>query len=831
MPTWRTEGVDLSVSTAATADGFRQRFLHNLRYLRGLELAEASAGDHMAALVLTVRERLVDRAAVTAARHRAAGAKTVYYLSMEYLLGRLLRNNLLATGTLDTAREALAGLGLDLEALLEEESDPGLGNGGLGRLAACFLDSLATLDYPAVGYGLRYDYGIFRQEFHDGWQAELPDRWLKGGHPWGIHRSDLAVPLALGGSVTRAAGASRADASVWSEGQSLLGMPHDVLVAGYATDTVAILRLWRAEAPDEFDFEVFSQGDFLRAVAARERAEAITKVLYPSDAVEAGRELRLTQEYFLVGCSVRDIVRRFRSAHGDAWYEFPDRVALQLNDTHPALAVAELMRVFVDEAGLRWSEAWPLVVASCGYTNHTLLPEALETWPVGLVERLLPRHAEIIYEINKHLLAEVGARYPADLGRLNRVSLVHEDGERRFRMAHLAITGSHRTNGVAKLHTHLLTTQVVPDFAELWPERFLAITNGITPRRWLLACNPRLAAAISRRIGDGWACHLDRLSALRPFAQDPEFQREFLAIKAENKRDLAREIQRSCQLTVDPASLFDVLIKRLHEYKRQLLQAMHVIALIRRVRAGGGAALLPRTFVFGAKAAPSYRMAKLIIRLINGLGETINEDPVLARSLRVAFLPDYRVTLAERIIPAADLSEQISTAGKEASGTGNMKLALNGALTIGTLDGATIEIRDAVGADNIFIFGHTAGEVERLRSSGGYDPWRLAAEDDELAGVLDDLHDGTYLPRERDVSREIWGSLMERGDPYLHIADFRPFLAAQARAEALFADPPAWAAAAIANIAAMGTFSSDRAVREYAEQVWGLSPVPPAASP
>jgi len=798
-----------------------------LRYLRGLELEEAATVDHMAALALTVRELLVDRAATTALRHRAAAPKTVYYLSMEYLLGRLLRNNLLATGTLDTAQHALAMLGLDLEALLDEESDPGLGNGGLGRLAACFLDSLATLDYPAVGYGLRYDYGIFRQVFRDGWQLELPDRWLKGGHVWGVHRSDLAVELALGGRVDRPASGTRDRASTWSGGQSLLGVPHDVLVAGFATETVAILRLWRAEAPDEFDFEVFSQGDFLRAVAARERAEAITKVLYPSDAVEAGRELRLTQEYFLVACSVRDIVRRFRTAHGEAWSLFPDKVAVQLNDTHPALAIAELMRFFVDEASLPWSEAWPLVVASCGYTNHTLLPEALETWQVGLVERLLPRHAEIIYEINKHLLAEVAALFPGDLGRLNRVSLVHEDGDRRFRMAHLAIAGSHRTNGVAKLHTYLLKTQVVRDFAELWPERFLAITNGITPRRWLLACNPRLAAAITRRIGDGWIRHLDHLEALRPFAEDPDFQREFLAIKEENKRDLAREISRLCRLEVDTSSLFDVLVKRLHEYKRQLLQAMHIISLVQRIRAGDGSGITPRTFVFGAKAAPSYRMAKLIIRLINGLAETINADRSLAGTLRVAFLPDYRVTLAERIIPAADLSEQISTAGKEASGTGNMKLALNGALTIGTLDGATIEIRDAVGADNIFIFGHTAEEVERLRASGSYDPGRVAREDDELAGVLEALRDGTFLPDDRAASREIWQSLMERGDPYLHLADFRPFLTAQAQAAALFADRSAWATAAIRNIAAMGSFSSDRAVREYADLVWGLAPVPP----
>jgi starch phosphorylase len=814
-------GGDLSGSLSVEL--FQERLLRNLRYLRGLEPDESSAADHLAALALTVREHLVDRAVTTRKAHRQARPKTLYYLSMEYLLGRLLRNNLLATGLLDPAREALGGLGIDLEAVLDEEVDPGLGNGGLGRLAACFLDSLATLDYPAIGYGLRYDYGIFSQEIRDGWQHERPDTWLKRGHTWGIHRPDLAVAVKLGGHLDRGAGGV-ADTR-WTPGSTFHGSAHDVLVAGFGTESVAILRLWRAEAPVEFDFEIFSQGDFLRAVAARERIDAITKVLYPSDQVEAGRQLRLLQEYFLVACSVRDIVKRFQRAHDDSWDLFPEKVAIQLNDTHPALAIAELMRFFLDEAGLTWARAWPLVVGSCGYTNHTLLPEALETWPVYLLEQLIPRHAQIIFEINQRFLAEVEQRWPGDAGRARRLSLVHEDGDRRFRMAHLAIVGSHKVNGVARLHAELLLRHVVPDFAEMWPEKFLGITNGITPRRWLASCNPRLAEAIDRRIGPEWRRDLARLRDVGAHADDPAFQDEFLAIKRANKLDLAAEIRSCCGVEVDPDSLFDVHVKRLHEYKRQLLAAMHLIALYLRVKADPSRPLVPRTLVFGAKAAPAYRMAKLIIKLINSIAAKVNADPDVAGRLRVVFMPDYRVTLAEKIIPAADLSEQISTAGKEASGTGNMKFALNGALTIGTLDGANVEIREAVGDENIFIFGHTSDEAEALLGNG-YDPWALYRADAELAAVLDTIRDGVFVDGDAHLLRGVWSALMEQGDRYLHLADFRSYLVTQERAAALFTDRRAWAAKAIRNVAAMGYFSSDRAIREYAEKVWRLHPVP-----
>jgi starch phosphorylase len=814
-------------ATAVSADEFRDRFVHYLRYVRNAEVGAAAPADQLAALQLTIREALIDRSVATARAHVASDPKTVHYLSLEYLMGRLVENNLIATGLRDVAARALEGLGLDLARVVEEEPDPGLGNGGLGRLAACFLESLATLNYPAFGYGLRYDFGIFRQEIVGGWQRERPDTWLKGGYAWEIARPDLTVAVNVGGTSGARDGDGRRQAS-WKDARVVYGVPYDILVAGYGTPTVSTLRLWKAEAPDAFDFSLFSKGEFLAAVEGRERAEAVTKVLYPSDEAEAGRELRLTQEYFLVACSLADVVRRFRRRHGEDWEAFPQKVAFQLNDTHPALAVAELMRILLDEVGLPWDKAWALTRASCAYTQHSVLAEALETWPVELVQRVAPRHAQLIYDINRRFLDDVGALHPGDPGRVQRMSLVHEDGERRFRMAHLALVGSHRVNGVAALHTEILTRRVFPDFAEMFPERFVSITNGVTPRKWLLACNPRLAAAITARIGDRWTRELEALRELLPHAGDPSFQDEFLAIKRANKVELAAHVTRECGVAIDPDSLFDVQVKRLHEYKRQLLNAMHIISLYRRIKAGGAAEVAPRTFIFGAKAAPAYRMAKLVIRLINGIADVVNADPAAAGRLRVVFLPDYRVTVAASVIPAADLSEQISTAGMEASGTGNMKLALNGALTIGTLDGANIEIRDAVGADNIFIFGHTAEEVVALRQSGRYDPWQLYRADAELAAVLDALRDGVFADGDAAPLRELWSALLDGGDRFMHLADFRSYVQAHSRAAALFADRRAWAAKAIRNVACMGYFSSDRAIREYAREVWGLVPVEPA---
>ena len=811
--------------TRPTPEQFRDRFLHHLRYTRGLELRHARPADHLAALELAVRESIIDREILTRRTYDEVCPKTVHYLSMEYLLGRLLLNNLIATGLLDTVREAMQLLGFNLDTIIDEEPDPGLGNGGLGRLAACFLDSLATLDYPAYGYGLRYDYGMFRQGFENGWQVEHADTWLEGGFSWEISRHDLRIPVRFGGRVDWIVGEGGKHRPTWVDWRLAFGTPHDVLVAGYRTNTVSILRLWEAEAASEFDFQIFSQGNFVKAVEERERVESVTRVLYPADDIEAGRHLRLMQEYFLVACSVRDVMNRFRRRHGEAWVLLPDKVAFQLNDTHPALTVAEVMRFLLDEAGLKWVPAWEITRAVCAYTNHTLLPEALETWPVQVMEPLIPRLVQIIYEINRRFMDSLKTRFSGHPDRLRHISILQEDGEKRLRMANLAIVGSHRVNGVAKLHTELLRTRVVKDLADLWPERFVAITNGVTPRRWLLACNPRLAAAITRRIGDGWAADLERIGELEAFAEDAEFQDEFFAAKAANKRDLTAEVQRLCGVVLDPDSLFDVQVKRLHEYKRQLLNAMHIILLYRRLKAKPKSDLVPRSFIFGAKAPPSYRMAKLIIRLINGIAEVVNSDPDIGGRLKVAFLPDYRVTLAEKIIPAADLSEQISTAGMEASGTGNMKLALNGALTIGTLDGANIEIAEAVGKDNIFIFGLTAAEVEERLTTGAHRPWKIYRADDELAGVLDDLHNGTFAGAETSQLGDIWSSLMEHGDRYMCLADFRSYVEAQERAAALYGNRQAWGAAAIRNIAAMGHFSSDRAITQYADEIWNLERV------
>ncbi len=809
-----------------TPERFKNRFLHHLRYTRGLTLEEARPEDHLAALQLTVREALIDRAVATREHYEARQPKKVCYLSMEFLVGRLLMNNLIATGLLDVARRAMQELGLNLDLLSEEEPDPGLGNGGLGRLAACFLDSLATLDYPAFGYGLRYDYGLFRQELVNGWQVETPDVWLKNGYAWEIPRPDLTVPVPMGGHIEWRQLPDGQHRPVWTGQRVLYGVPHDVLVAGYGTRTVATLRLWKAEAPKEFDFRIFSQGDFVRAVAERERIEAISRVLYPADDVEAGRRLRLQQEYFLVACSVRDALNRFRLHNGEAWGLLPDRVAFQLNDTHPALTVAELMRQLMDEGGLEWPQAWEITVACCGYTNHTLLPEALESWPVGLLEEFLPRHVQIIREIDRRFLAGARRRLGDDPAHLQRISLLAGEGEPRVRMANLAIVGSHRVNGVARLHTRLLRERLVPELAELFPDRFIPITNGITPRRWLLACNPRLAGLVTEAIGGGWERDLDRLADLLPLASDTAFQERFLEVKRANKADLAQTVAELTGISIDPESLYDVQIKRLHEYKRQLLNVLHIIAVYRRLKAAPGAEVTPRTYIFGAKAAPAYHRAKLIIRLITAVAETINSDPGVADRLKVVFLPDYRVTLAEKIIPAADLSEQISTAGKEASGTGNMKLALNGALTIGTLDGANIEIRDAVGEDNIFIFGLTADQVAELQAGGTYDPWLYYNQDEELRAVLDALRDGVFGGPDAPSLRELWSALLEEGDPYFHLADFRPYADAQQRAASLYVHRGSWAAKAIRNVAAMGYFSSDRAIREYAQKIWDLHPVP-----
>jgi len=801
----------------------QRSFLAHVQYTRGQSPDRATPWDKFQAIAMLVRDRLAERWVATKRTYRTVDAKRAYYLSAEYLLGRALGNNLLATGLLDASREALRGAGVDLDALIDLEPDAGLGNGGLGRLAACFLDSLATHGYPGIGYGIRYEFGIFRQDVIGGYQVERADEWLKFGNAWEIVRPEKAVPVRFYGTVERGAGRNGTPSARWVGGKTVLGVPYDMPVAGYGTLTVNTLRLWQARASEEFDFRLFNDGDYESSVVEKNESEVISKVLYPNDQNQAGKELRLRQEYFFVACSLADVVRRYLRRHED-FRSFPEKVAIQLNDTHPAVAIAELMRLMVDEKQVPWDEAWELTVRTFGYTNHTLLAEALEMWPVSFFERLLPRHLEIIYEINQRFLRQVQIRHPLDNDRLRRMSLIEEAPEKKVRMAHLAVVGSHSVNGVAELHTELLKRDVLPDFAEFFPERFNNKTNGVTPRRWLLLCNPGLSRLITSRVGDGWVRDLDQLRGLEAQVQDPGFLQELRAVKQENKARLADHVRDTLWLNLDPAAIFDVQVKRLHEYKRQLLNALHIVALWMRARENPALVVHPRVFLFGAKAAPGYLLAKLIIRLINGIAEVVNADSGRT-GIQVVFLPNYRVTLAERIIPAADVSEQISTAGKEASGTGNMKFALNGALTVGTLDGANIEIRDAVGAENFFLFGLTADQVaETLRN--GYRPAEVVAGDPELKAVLELIRSGFFSPEDRNLFEPLVEALVTE-DRYLVLADFRAYATAQADvARAYASDPEGWSRKALLNIARVGRFSSDRSIHQYAREIWQISPVP-----
>ncbi len=812
-----------TTASRASAQDILERVYFHLKYSRCKDLRTATTYDKLYSLSHAVRDYAVDRMITTQREYLDRDVKRAYYLSMEFLVGRLLSSNLLSLGIWDATRAAIKSLGLDVEAFCSEEPDAGLGNGGLGRLAACYLDSMATMEYPGYGYGLRYEHGMFRQEFYDGWQTERPDSWLKYGSPWEMVRPEYAVPVMVYGRVMNLPDRKGAPHPVWVDWQMFEGVPYDFPVIGYQVNNVNILRLWSSRAAEGFRLDVFNQGEYIKAVEEKNWAETVTKVLYPSENTHAGKALRLIQEYFLVACSVRDIIRRYKKNHSN-FRSFAAKNALQLNDTHPALTVAELMRYFVDEASLPWDTAWEITQASLGYTNHTLLPEALERWPVPLLEQVLPRHLQIIYEINARFLQGVAELYPGDGDRLRRLSLIEESEPKQVRMAHLAIVGSHAVNGVAQLHTQLLKRSVVPDFAKLWPRKFLNITNGVTQRRWLLQCNPGLADLITETIGDKWVRNLDELRRLERYARNRDFQRRFLRVKRDNKVQLAKLIAQQTGIHVDPDSLFDVQIKRLHEYKRQLLNVLHIITLYRRLKANPGLEMVPRTFVFGAKAAPGYHMAKLIIKLINTMGEVVNQDPSVRDRLKVVFLPDYNVSLAERIVPAADLSEQISTAGKEASGTGNMKLALNGALTIGTWDGANIEIAEEVGLDNIFIFGLRAEAIERLQAEGSYKPWEFYQRDDELRGVLDAIRGNDFEAGEAGRFADIYRLLMEWGDYYLHLADYREYVDAQDRVSALYQHPEAWAEKAVLNVARMGKFSSDRAVGDYARKIWKIKP-------
>ena len=789
-----------------------------LRFAKGRIWSEASPRDKMHALAAAVRRPALDAMRESERRYREQDAKRLYYLSMEFLMGRALGNNLTNLGVYDAARAVIAELGDDLEELQSLEHDAALGNGGLGRLAACFLDSLATLDLPGFGYGINYEYGLFRQTFVNGYQHEQPDHWMDGGSPWLIERPDEAVMIPVYGTIAHGTAGSGVYVPKWVDYKIIVGVPHDMPIVGFGGRTVNVLRLFSARASDQFDIGIFNSGDYIRAVHEKITGESISKVLYPSDVVAAGKELRLLQEYFLVACSARDIIKRFRETR-ETLRDFAVKTAIQMNDTHPALTVAELMRTFVDEERMPWEEAWAITVAACGYTNHTLLPEALERWSYDLLERVLPRHLQIILEINRRLLAEVERRFPGDVQMHHNVAIV-ADGE--VRMGNLAMAGSHSINGVAELHSKLVTTTLAPDFHRLHPERFNNKTNGVTPRRWLLHANRPLASLINKTIGTGWETDLDRLRELELFVDDPGLLEKLDGVKRRNKVALARLTKELTGVAIDPLSLYDVQVKRIHEYKRQLLNALHVIHRYWSIVEDGIVPEQSRTVIFAGKAAPGYWMAKLIIKLIHSIAEVVDADPRTREHLRVVYLPDYRVTLAEAIIPAAELSEQISTAGKEASGTGNMKLALNGALTIGTLDGANIEIRDEVGDENIFIFGLRADEV--AVELAHYDPQRYLHENRWMNRAVDSIAAGHFSRGDKDIFRPIIAKLLSTRDEYVHLADLAEYVARQKEVDTLYRDRHAWNRKSLLNIARMGKFSSDRTVAEYARDIWKIRP-------
>ena len=807
-----------------SATSMKESILHQLKFSLAHDVHSATKRDWWLATSKAVQERIIERMIATQAVHNQQDVRRVYYLSLEFLMGRLFSNGLYNAGIHQETVEALKELGHDIEELRGEEYDMGLGNGGLGRLAACFLDSLATLDYPAVGYGIHYEFGLFRQEFNNGHQIELPDDWMRFGTPWEIVRPEYTQVVELYGHVENVFDDKGNYIPRWKNTTKIVGVPYDIPIPGYGTNTVNFLRLWESRPSEKINLEAFNRGGYSEALAAKTQSETVSKVLYPNDKTEAGKELRLIQQYFFVSCSLRDIIRRYRRTNPDLT-GFAAKVAMQLNDTHPAIAVVELQRILHDEIELSWEAAWEIVTKTFAYTNHTLLPEALEKWSVPLFQKVLPRHLQIIFEINRRHLETVEARYPGDAAKKRSMSLIEEGGVQMVRMANLAVVGSHSVNGVAALHTELLKKHLFFDFNEFYPGKFNNKTNGITPRRWLQASNPRLSKLITSKIGDGWVKHLEELRKLEQWVDDPAFQADFMAVKHDNKVDLAKIILKECGVTVNPSALFDVQIKRLHEYKRQHLNLLHILALYRRILQNPHLDVTPRVFIFAAKAAPGYDLAKCIIKAINAVGAKINSDPRVGDKLKVVFLPNYRVSLASRIIPAADISEQISTAGKEASGTGNMKLALNGALTIGTLDGANVEILEEVGPDNIFIFGLTVDEVEALWARG-YHPYDYYQADEELRAVVDWAGSNFFTPDEPGVLSPLKRTFLEGGDPYLCLADFRSYSDAHARVDAAYRDQKKWARMAILNTARVDKFSSDRTIHEYAREIWKLPAVP-----
>ncbi|MBE9152882.1 glycogen/starch/alpha-glucan phosphorylase [Cyanobium sp. LEGE 06113] len=784
----------------------------------------ATRHDLYVALSYAVRDRLMTRYLAGLEALRAAPTRVVAYLSAEFLIGPQLGNNLLMLGIEEAASQALKRFGIDdLHQILDVEEEPGLGNGGLGRLAACFLESLSSLEIPASGYGIRYEFGIFDQLIRDGWQVEVTDKWLKAGWPWELPQPDQACFVGFGGRTETYRDSNGVQRSRWIPAEHAIGIPHDVPVLGYRVNTCNRLRLWRADATESFDFYAFNIGDYYGAVEEKVGSETLSKVLYPNDGTDEGRRLRLKQQHFFVSCSLQDMLRSLEG-RGLPIEEFPDHWAVQLNDTHPSIAVAELMRLLIDEKQLPWDTAWDITSRSLSYTNHTLLPEALEKWGLDLFGSLLPRHLELIFEINRRFLQQVRLRYPGDEGVLRRMSIIDEDGGKAVRMANLATVASHHVNGVAALHSQLVTTDLFPDFATFWPEKFTNVTNGVTPRRWMALSNPQLSDLLNEAIGEGWVRDLSQLKRLEGFVDDSAFLERWDATKLAVKTQLSHYIHRHNGVLVDPASLFDVQVKRIHEYKRQHLNALQVVAQYLRIKHGDGDHLPPRTVIFGGKAAPGYYMAKLIIRFINGIAETINSDPEMEGRLRVIFLADYNVKLGERVYPASDLSEQISTAGMEASGTGNMKFAMNGALTIGTLDGANVEIREQVGEDNFFLFGKTTSEIAALRS-GGYRPWELIGSMPELAEVLRLVEQGHFSNGDGELFRPLLQNLTGR-DPYFVLADFDDYLGAQQSVGEAWADRSRWNRMALLNTARSGFFSSDRSIQDYADKIWQVKPYP-----
>ena len=801
-----------------------QSLIHHLIFIQGKDPLETSKRDWFHALAYVVRDMLTAQWLESMRSYYLNDAKRVYYLSMEFLMGRTLSN---AIANLEASHEfktALENVGLSMEVIAEYEAEAGLGNGGLGRLAACFLDSLASLDMPGFGYGIRYEYGLFRQKIEAGWQIEHPDNWLAFGNPWEFPRTDVLYRIRFGGSVQHHERDQLGPSYEWINTQDVMAMAYDTPIPGYGGRTVNNLRLWSATSTDEFDLRYFNEGNYIRAVEQKTMSENISKVLYPDDTTHMGRELRLKQEYFFVSASLQDIIAHFLKDHGQL-ENLPNEVAIQLNDTHPAIAIPEMMRLLMDEHALSWSTAWDMTRRCFSYTNHTLMPEALETWPVSLFGRLLPRHLAIIFEINRRFLLEISEARPGDMDLIRRMSLIDEDHGQQIRMSHLAIVGSHKVNGVAKLHSDLMQATIFKDFAALYPDRFINITNGVTPRRWIHVANKGLSNLLCEAIGSAWIKDLDRLLDLEPFAEDAEFRDQFRQVKHQAKLAWIGSVDSATPPSFDSQSLFDVQIKRIHEYKRQLLNVLHVICRYQRIREGKGGHQVARTIIIGGKAAPAYQRAKLIIKLIHDVATTVRQDPQVAQQLRLYFLEDYDVTKAMMLIPATDLSEQISTAGTEASGTSNMKMAMNGALTIGTLDGANIEIRDQVGHDQFFLFGATAKELKDVRQQG-YHPRDIWHESPELQKVLSLVSDGHFSPDDRHRFKPLVDGLLEYGDPYALVKDFADYVRAQDAVDALWDDQEEWSRRAILNVARSGHFSSDRAIKTYAESVWGIEPRP-----